>query len=148
MAEKDLQPLLDTQQNQLSVSLSANDSIDNRALGIVASVVAVLIFIGQAPFVLDVWLWIALLVPYAVSLVYAIVCLRPRFGPGASVNLEEHPEYLTMQKDALVAQLLADTRLAIVGIAMQNAYKKKLLRRSFIWAICGVLVLLVVLAVK
>jgi hypothetical protein len=148
MAERDLQPLLDTQQNQLSVSLSASDSMDNRALGIVASVVAILIFIGQATLVIDGWLWVALLVPYGVSLVYAIVCLRPRFGAGVSINLEEHPEYLTMNRDILIAQLLADTRFAIVRNADHNAYKTSLLRHSFIWALCGALVLLVVLAVK
>ena len=46
--EIDRQPLLDTQQNQLGALLNHSASIDAKALGLLATTVAILIFIGQA----------------------------------------------------------------------------------------------------
>ncbi len=148
MPEKDLQPLLDTQQNQLGVLLSDASSIDARALGLLAAVIAVLIFIGQSQFDLTWWLWGMLLVPFGISLIYSFLCLQPRTSRGGAVDLKTNPKYMTMPKEQLVLQLIADTQYALEYNAKQNAELGQLLIFSFGWALFGAVVLLATLAVQ
>jgi hypothetical protein len=48
MSRADLSPLLDVRQNQLTVEISVGDSIDTKALGLLAGNIAILVYIGQA----------------------------------------------------------------------------------------------------
>jgi hypothetical protein len=148
MADNDLQPLLDTQQNHLSTLLAQRDSIDNRSLGLLGSVVAILIFIGQSPFVLEWWQWILLLLPYAVSLVYIIICLLPRAYVGVVVNVDQQLTYATLPRAQLVLQLISDTRLAVKHNTRLVVRLNYLLVRAFAWALIGTVVLAGVLVVQ
>ena len=148
MPEKDLQPLLDTQQNQLNVLLNDASSIDAKALGLLAADIAVLIFIGQAEFNLMWWFWALLLIPFGVSLIYAFLCLQPRSSRGGAVDLKTNPKYMDMPKEQLILQLIADTQYALEFNTKQNTELGQLLIFSFGWALAGVVVLLATLAVQ
>lgn len=143
----DRQPLLDTQQNQLGALLNHSASIDAKALGLLAAIVAVLIFIGQAKLVLAWWQWIVLLTPYFAALVYTILAVLPRNYVAASINLDDHPEYLILDKEALVLQLLADTKLAIQNNQRLNNMRWRYCELSLLLSLAGTLVLLVLLGV-
>lgn len=110
---EDLQPLLDTQQNQLGFVSSDGASIDSRALAILATNVALLIFIEQSVHTSNPVALAGLLLPFLVSLAFNVFAVWPRHYAGASINLHAHPEYLTMASDDLMLQLLADTADAI-----------------------------------
>lgn len=117
MAQHDLnnlEPLLNTQQNQLLLTFDNSDSIDTKALAMLATNVALLIFIGQAalqPHAL--WQLGMAVVPYIASLALNIFAIWPRAYIGASIDLDNHPEYLGFDQDTLVLQLLSDTKEAI-----------------------------------
>lgn len=148
MAEVDLEPLLTTQQNHLALLYAQSDSIDSRALGLIASIIAVMIFIGQAALELVWWQWLLLLFPYVVSLMSAVVCLRPQPYVGVAVDLKRKPQYSTMSKTNLILQLLADTEYAITHNVKLIAGRRALLVRSFTWGLLGTLALLAVLLLQ
>jgi hypothetical protein len=112
MARADLSSLLDVRQNQLSIEISAGDSIDVKALGLLAGNVAVLIFIGQAneP---RTWLSTLLVVSFLVASALTIAVIWPRAYAGASASIYDHPEYVSLPKLKLIEQLLIDTEAAI-----------------------------------
>ena len=113
--DTDLEPLLNTQQNQLSMVVSNGDGIDNKALALLATNIAILIFIGQADLQISEWWHYALLlIPYLLSLSVTASALQPKAYLGASIDLEQHPAYLSLSKEALLLQLLADTKEAII----------------------------------
>lgn len=66
------QPLLDTRQNQLALVISQGQSIDAKALALLGSNVAVLIFVAQAQLQLVAWQWLLLAVPFIGSLAYDV----------------------------------------------------------------------------
>lgn len=148
MDDSDLQPLLDTQQNQLSVLLSDSAAIDAKALGLVGANIAILIFIGQANLNLFWWQWLILLVPFFVSLAYNAAAVYPRNYIEASVSLDKNPEYLLMDKEELVLQLISDTRYAIAQNAELNRMRWFQCAVSFVAVLIGSLELLLVLALN
>jgi hypothetical protein len=112
--DQDLQPLLEVRQNQLSVILNENTSIDTKALAILSINLAILIFAGQDSIHLLHWYQGALLiVSYVLSIVINIALILPWPYPGVSVNLDEHPEYLQLDSTDLLLQLISDTEQAI-----------------------------------
>lgn len=115
MPEKqNLQPLLDTQLNQLNLVFSDSDGIDTKALSILGANLALLLFVAQSSGASTLRLWQAFLLwtPLGVSLILDIIAIWPREYTGA-VDLEEHPEYLGMDEETLQLQLLADAQHAI-----------------------------------
>lgn len=113
MPEKqDLEPLLNTQQNLLAAITSQGDGIDNKSLGILAVDVTLLIFIAGIDSGHG-WAILGVVALLAVSLIFASLALQPKKYMGASVNLEDHSEYLTLERETLVLQLLSDTQEAI-----------------------------------
>lgn len=146
--DSDLQPLLDTQQNQLGVILSDSAAIDAKALGLVGANIAILIFIGQANLNLFWWQWLILLIPFFVSLGFNAAAVYPRNYVEASVSLDKNPEYLLKDKEDLVLQLISDTRYAIAQNTELNRMRWFQCAMSFISALIGALILLLVLAVK
>ncbi len=126
----DLEPLLTAQQNHLASLTTESSSTDAKALGIAAANVAILIFIAQAHLSFSSWfVHAALLVPYALSLVFNLVAILPYSYIGAGVNLESSPSYLSMDRRELVAQLLTNTQVAIT-------HNNKLNRRR--WQYCAI----------
>lgn len=117
MAQQDLnnlEPLLNTQQNQLMLTFDNSDSIDTKALAMLATNVALLIFLGQAALQPHSWVHIALIAgPYIASLLLNIRAIWPRAYSGASIDLDEHHEYLGYDQDTLLLQLISDTKDAI-----------------------------------
>lgn len=106
------QPILDTRQNQLGFVLSAADSIDGKALGILGANIAALIFIAQSGLQLALTEWAALFAPFVASLIFNIMATWPQPYRG-NVSVEDRPEYLSMDEEDLLLQLLADTEGAI-----------------------------------
>lgn len=111
---RELEPLLSTQQNQLILTFDNGSSIDNKALAMLATNVALLIFVGQAMLQPHDWWQSALVfVPYILSLLLDILAIWPRAYSGAGIDLDSHPEYLGYDQDTLTLQLIADTKDAI-----------------------------------
>lgn len=112
------QPILETRQNQLSFVLSAADGIDGKALGILGANIAVLIFIAQSTLQLTTW-EATVFIPFVASLVFNIMAIWPQPYRG-NVSVEDRPEYLSMDEEDLLLQLLADTEGAIKENAELN----------------------------
>src|SRR5438270_13712333 len=111
--EQDLQPLLDTQQNQLALAFGDGDAIDTKALALLGTNVAILIFAAQASLrIQSPWLQWLLVGSLVVSLIMDGLAAWPRRYIGAGIDIDDHPEYLAMDKETLILQLLADTQLA------------------------------------
>jgi len=132
MSSRDHTSFLDARQNQLQLELAAGDGIDAKALGLLASNLAVLIFIGQSTLSLHSWQVIGLVVTFFVSLSFAVLAIWPRHYPGASVSLYDHPEYLQLTTVRLVNQLIADTEVAILQIKQINKVRWYLCATSLI----------------
>jgi hypothetical protein len=146
--EQDLTPLLDTQQNQLAMIISDGDSLDNKAMALAAINITLLIFIAQDGLRLQHWWQLAgLVVPYGVSIVLNIFAILPKPYIGASVDLTRHAEYLTMGKDELMLQLLADTQLAITQNQATNRTYQRYWLVSLALTIIGTLTLFAILLV-
>lgn len=142
------QPLLDTQQNQLGVLLDDSASIDAKALGIFAANVAILIFIAQYGFVIRWYIWVLLLFPFMVSIIYNAVSLYPRRYDAATIDIDAHPEYLAMDEETLTLQLISDTKQAIDTNSALNKKRWLWTATSFGMTVIGSLVLFMVLTVK
>jgi hypothetical protein len=138
---RDLQPLLDTQQNQLSLVFAAGDDIDNKALAILATNVALVLFAAQTTF--STWQIFIILGFYAASLAYNLVAIWPRKYVGASIDLDQHPEYLGYDQDSLVLQLIADTKDAITVNSTLNTKRWHFCAWSLVLTGLGTLVLIV-----
>ncbi len=148
MDDIDREPLLAAQQNQLGVLLTDSSSIDAKALALLASTVAVLLFIGQVTIDLAWFGWAALLSPFFVSLGFNLAAVYPRKYLPASVNIDDHPEYLAMDKETLVLQLLSDTQNSIVQNTALNAQRWRYCAIAFALTLIGSLVLLITLGVQ
>lgn len=142
----DLEPLLTAQQNHLASLTAESSSTDAKALGIAATNVAILIFIAQAH--LDFASWFthsALLVPYGLSLVFNLLTILPYSYIGAGVNLKSSPDYLTMDRPTLVAQLLTNTQVAITHNNRLNRRRWQYCAISLIYTAIGTAILFVIL---
>lgn len=144
--DTDLEPLLNAQQDHLSLVMSESSSTDAKALGIGAANIAVLIFIAQANLDFSSWLpHAALLVPFVVALVFNTVAILPYRYIGAGVNTESSPEYLDMDRGTLVLQLLANTQSAIKTNDRLNKLRWRYCALSIIFSTIGTGVLFVIL---
>jgi hypothetical protein len=114
MADKqNIQPLLDAAQNQLSLTISASDSLDSKMLGVLGFDAALLIFALQSEGTATLFLLLPALLALLGSLVLSVVSIWPRTYKGASVDVALHREYLSMEQEQLALQLLSDTQDAI-----------------------------------
>jgi hypothetical protein len=142
------QPLLDTQQNHLGTLLNISASIDAKALGLLAATVAALIFIGQANFALEWWQWPLLVGPFFVSLAYNVLAVRPSGYISAAIDIDKDPEYLAMDQETLVLQLLSNTQKAIAHNSRLNKIRWRYCVKAFVAALVGTLVLILTSAVQ
>lgn len=144
--DNDLEPLLDTQQDHLAMLVTESSSIDAKALGLGAANVAVLIFIAQSNLAFSSWVaHSALLVPYALSLICSAVAILPQKYVGAGVNIDASPEYLDMQRDALVLQLLSNVQVAIKTNDRLNKMRWRFCAISLVFSTIGTGILFVIL---
>jgi len=142
----DLEPLLNAQQNHLASLISESSSTDAKALGIAAVNVAILIFIAQADLHFSSWgMHAALLVPYIISLVGNLLAILPYSYIGAGVNLESSPEYLAMDHETLVEQLITNTEVAISHNNQLNRRRWQYCAISLIFSTVGTAILFVIL---
>lgn len=65
--EQDLTPLLDAQQNRLGQIMSDSDGIDTKALAILGTNLALIIFIAQAGLHIPTWEFAVLYIPFGLS---------------------------------------------------------------------------------
>lgn len=124
MPTHDLTPFLDVRQTQLGLEFSESDAIDAKALALLASNLAILIFIVQSPLDVKAWSMLAIIVALAVAAVLTVITIWPRTYAGASVSMHDHPEYLRYDKDRLIEQLIADTELAITTNMAINRFRR------------------------
>lgn len=129
-ANQDPQALLDTQLSQLEITLQEGSAIDAKALAIIATNVALLIFMAQGRMYFGEW-WqtAALYLPFFVSLVFATVAVWPRFYVGAGITPKQLPAYLGMSADELTIQLIAN---ATYGIETNIALNEKRWRQCLL----------------
>ncbi len=144
--EQDLTPLLDTQQNQLSVVISEGSSLDAKILAIAATNVALLVFVAQASLSIHhQWQYFALLGPFFASLICNGIGLMPKNYFGASIDLNKHPEYLSNNNAQLVLQLISDTKSAITKNGIINARYWRYCAVSIALTVLGAVVLFAIL---
>lgn len=127
--DQDLQPLLDTAQNQLQITLNDSDSSDSKGLAISGIDLALGIYVLQSEMSSPWWILAPLFVALLVSLLCSLAINMPRAYRGAHVSLEEHPEYLEMSRSDLTLQLLANTQ---ASIDYNNALNKLKTRLSLV----------------
>lgn len=147
MSRADLSSLLDVRQNQLTVEISVGDSIDTKALGLLAGNIAILLYIGQAheP---RTWWTMVLVVSFLLASVLTIVAIWPRTYAGTSVSIYDHPEYVSLPKLQLIEQLLADTEKAIKKNETVNKERLRYCKWAFWVSIAASLFLCAVLYLK
>lgn len=147
MATPDLAPFLDARQNQLSLEVSSGDAIDAKALGLLASNIAILIFVAQSALNTHV-LSLLVVALFLASSVFNIMAIWPRKYSGASVSIFDHPEYLTLSTNALLKQLIADTEAAIGHNKGLNRLRLQCCAIALIITVFASLLLLILLYLK
>lgn len=149
MPTRDLTPFLDARQNQLQLEMAAGDAIDTKALGVLASDFAALLFMVQSSSVeLHSWLSLSIIVVFTAALGFTCMAVWPQKYAGASTNMFEHPEYLNFTTSRLVKQLIADTELAILKNNAINKYRWKLCSLSLILTLIASIALFFMLYFK
>ncbi len=142
---RDLQPLLDVRQNQLGILLGVSDSIDNKALALLAIDVAILLFMAQSNLQLAWWGYLFCLLPYLTSMIINGLAVWPREYRGAAVSIDDHPEYLSMETEQLVLQLIADTQESIEFNKALNTLRLRLCLSGMVATGLATLTLLLIL---
>lgn len=142
----DLEPLLNTHQQQLGLVMAEADSIDSKALALLGAITALLIFIGQADVQLTGKLqWILLVGPQFLALIFTGLAIWPRHYTGPSVNSKELKAYTGLSRDDLILQLLADADQAITIDTGYNQLRWKYCVVSVVLTFLGVIALLVIM---
>jgi hypothetical protein len=142
----ELEPLLDAQQRHLSLIMAESSSTDSKALGIGAANIAILIFIAQANLTFTGW-WdhALLLVTFILSLLFNTLAIIPHRYLGAGADLEKSPEYLAMDRETLVLQLISNTETAIKTNDKLNALRWRYCVASLVLTTIGSAALFVIL---
>ena len=144
--EQDLEPLLSNQQEHVGFLLDQSDGIDTKALAILAINIALLIFIAQSESVPGGFWWGALLYgPFVASLVLNGFAIWPRRYDSVGVNLDKYPDYLSMDRDSLLLQLLADTERVISNNTYTNSLRMRYCIISILLTALGTVVLFAIL---
>ena len=113
MSTHDHQPILDAQLSQLEITFQEGSAIDAKALAILATNVALVIFMAQGRLYFSEW-WqnAALYGPFFVSIVLdAYTFLKSGYhGPG--INRHQLPSYLAMSDQQQRLQFISTLTLA------------------------------------
>lgn len=143
-SKHDLQPLLDVQQNQLNLVFSDSNGIDAKALAMLGANVAALLFVDDK-LTLNFWHFVFGYLPFLMSVALNVVAIWPRKYLGASADITTEPEYVKFDKEALVANLLSDTIIAIKYNTHVNRSRMLLCNLSILLTVLGFSSLLVIL---
>lgn len=142
----DLEPLLEAQQKHIALLMAESSSTDAKALGIGAANIAVLIFIAQADLSFDNWfIHAALLASFVLSLIFNTLAIIPHRYLGAGADLEKSPEYLSMDRDAIILQLLSNTQTAIRNNDRLNKLRWRYCAAALILSTIGSAILFAIL---
>jgi hypothetical protein len=142
--ETDLQPILDVQVSQLESTLQAASTIDTKALAVLATNVALLIFMAQGHLAFAEW-WQTLLLygPIFISLVFDAIAIWPLdyVGPGLKpVQLIRH---MNLSDQERMLQLISNTTNAIETNNTINQRRWRLCFRSIAFTVIGSLAILI-----
>lgn len=119
--DQDFQPLLEAQQQQLGLTFTASDTLDMKALALLAANIAIIIYSLQSLSGVPWWLLVPMYFSFAASIASNFKGFWPRNYTGPGVNLQKHPEYLIAEKQELLLQLISDTTQAInLNMAANN----------------------------
>lgn len=140
--KQELKPLLEVRQNHLTFVLSYAESLDNKNLAILAANVAALLFALQTLPDTSAIVYFGMFGSYIVSTLINIVGVFPMNYIGSSVDIDKHPEYLSMAEDKLVLQLLSDTQVAVLQNRRLNARRFRLLTVATVLTGLGTLLLM------
>jgi hypothetical protein len=142
----DLEPLLNVEQEQLSLIMDEGASIDNKALALLAVAVAVLIFIAQASLKISQW-WhgVVIIGPHIIALVCIGFAVWPRSYLGASPDIEQYPENLKLPRNELVLQLLVNTSAAVKHNNRLNLIRWRWCAAAVVTLLVGAAVLFAIL---
>jgi hypothetical protein len=112
--QDDPQPLLDVQLSQLEITLQEGSAIDAKALGILATNVALLLFMAQGRLYFSEW-WqtVFLYGPLFVSLIFNTVVIWPRLYAGPGLTPKQLPRYLQMSSRDRTLQLISTATYGI-----------------------------------
>lgn len=147
MPDNNLQPLLDTQQNELAAVNSAVESNDTRNLGVFAANIAVLIYVAQSGFNLSGAQFLALSSAFVFSAACNVWLMFPEDYKG-NVDVADHPEYLGLDNQSLMLQLISDTTAAIEYNKAKNAQRVRYFYLSLLLLIAGLACILTFVIIK
>lgn len=142
--KRDLEPLLNVEQNQLNLVMSDSNTIETRALAIFGVNIAVLIFIGQASLHLAIWQFIVLYVPFILSLLLDVLSIWPRQYLKVTKN-RKSSSYLNMGRETLILQLLANTQTVTQHNEMLNNKRQGFCSASIVLTSLGFVALLFII---
>lgn len=132
MPTRDLTPFLDARKTQLELTVATSDAHDNKALALLASNIAILIFIGQSSLPKKSWVVLILIGIFIAALLLNVIAMWQRKYAGVSVSMYQHPEYLNYTSNKLVKHMIADVEAAISTNQQLNNDRWKILRTSLI----------------
>ncbi|MEK7153567.1 MAG: hypothetical protein AAB834_06460 [Patescibacteria group bacterium] len=145
--KQDLEPLLSAQQSQLNLLFGEGDNIDTKALAILGANIAIIIFIAQASLSIPLWQTFLVYSPFLLSLGLNTVSIWPRGYIGAGIDLDKSPQYLRMDRETLLLQLLADTQYAIKHNSSLNKQRLRFCVASILLTGLGFVILLAILKI-
>jgi len=147
--DKDLTPFLDVRQNQLQLEVATGDAIDTKALGILASDFALLLFIAQSNgSMLSSFFTITTLLILSVAVVLTCIVVRPKNYAGSSTSMFDNPEYLDLKTEELIRQLLSDTEIALTTNEAINKSRWLMCAIALVLTLLTTVVLLLCIVIK
>ena len=144
--EVDLELLLGAQQRHVALLMAEGSSYDAKALGIGATNTAILIFIAQSDVTFGSWFGHAVLLAlFVLSLVFNALTIIPHGYLGTGVDMEKSPEYLSMDRETVVFQLLSNAETAIKTNDRLNKRRWRYCAASLVLSATGSATLFVIL---
>lgn len=142
----DLEPLLNAHQQQLGLVMAEADSIENKALAMLAAAITLLIFIAQAGLhFANQWQVLILIGPYLVSLVCIGCAVWPRHYAGPSMDIDAYRLAPPKSNQELVEILLGNADYAIRYNSRLNQIRWRFSVSAILFLLLGVSVLFAIL---
>lgn len=135
-----LQTLLDLQQNELDALDAVANGIDSRNFAILGANITLLIYIGQAGFEFDLWQAVLVMAPFLASAICNLRLIWPAQYYG-NTDVSVHPEYLSMDRNELLLQLISNTQFALDSNSRLNRTRIRACMVALWLAVIGVIIL-------
>jgi hypothetical protein len=142
--DADLQPILDVQVSQLESTLQAGSTIDAKALAVLATNVALLIFMAQGHLAFAEW-WQTMLLygSIFVSLIFNAITIWPLDYIGPGLTPTQLVRHMNLSDQERMLQLISNTTNAIETNNTLNQRRWRLCFRSIVFTGIGALAILV-----